>query len=197
MTANARATCGKCLAKKRKQHEKRQARKGLQRENLKLENKQLKSVITNHSIEIKHLQSMLSVLQKPEIVTDQLLNQLHAEPSNSFVVHQLLAQIPGCLPDQPSPAEDGALSAGPSTESMKQENPSSQIPVGKTFSHFGSQLFSNPGGSFEDHEDVGDTIPSPALCSISRATFSESHAQPQLAQLTRASRSHILALNLT
>jgi len=99
-------------------------------------------------------------------MTNELLNQLHAEPSNSLAVHQLLAQIPGSFPadqivgssnathDQPRAAEDGALSSGPSTELVKHETPSTHNPVGTTFSHFGSQLFSNQGGSFEEHDDV-------------------------------------------
>jgi len=77
-TAQAKATCSRCLTARRWQHANRQVRKTNAREDLQAENNTMHTTIADQSAECKRLQNLLAALQQPEALNldDQLLNRL-------------------------------------------------------------------------------------------------------------------------
>ena len=78
----AKATCHSCTSKRKQQHVSRLARKDEAGKILLEKNLKLQSEMQEGSAEIERLRRALVVLQQPAALTDQLLSQLHAEPSD-------------------------------------------------------------------------------------------------------------------
>ena len=114
-TAQAKATCSRCLVARRRQHANRQARNTNAREDLQAENNALQTTIADQSADRERLQNVLAALQQPEANTpdDQVLNPL-AQLSSSHAA--------ASAPLQPTPRNHHTAGLPMHLQSMVRNN---------------------------------------------------------------------------